>query len=79
MNLQQMYDTIKSTSHVYIRTVLGTFLNLWQEDLRQSWKRKGIQPGTSNMGLMLLLTFKQDLKYIKKKSGFGSETSDGIP
>ncbi len=46
-NLQQLRDTIMSIWTKSLRNVSNTLLNLCNKELRQFWRQKGVQPGTS--------------------------------
>ncbi len=46
-NLQQLCDAIMTIWPKSLRNVSNTLLNLWNEELRQFWRQKWVQPGTS--------------------------------
>ncbi len=48
-NLQQLRDGIASK---YLRNVSNTLLNFCHKELRQFWRQRGIQPGTSKVYLI---------------------------
>ncbi len=51
-NLQQLCDAIMSIWPKSLRNVSNTLLNLCHEELRQFWRQKGVQPGTSKVYLI---------------------------
>ncbi len=52
-NLQQLCDAIMSIwTKIQKRNVYNTFLNICQEELRQFWRQRGVQPGTSKVCLI---------------------------
>ncbi len=51
-NLQQLRDAIMSIWPKSLRNVSNTLLNLCHEELKQFWRQKGVQPGTSKVYLI---------------------------
>ncbi len=51
-NLQQLCDAIMSIWPKSLRNVSNTLLNICHEELRQFWRQKGVQPGTSKVYLI---------------------------
>ncbi len=51
-NLQQLCDAIMTIWPKSLRNVSNTLLNLCHEELRQFWRQKGVQPGTSKVYLI---------------------------
>ncbi len=51
-NLQQLRDAIISIWPKSLSNVSNTLLNLCHEELRQFWRKKGVQPGTSMVYLI---------------------------
>ncbi len=52
-NLQQLCDAIMSIwTKIQKRNVYNTFLNICHEELRQFWRQRGVQPGTSKVCLI---------------------------
>ncbi len=51
-NLQQLRDAIMSIWTKISEECFNTLLNLCHEELRQLWKQKGVQPGTSKVSLI---------------------------
>ncbi len=51
-NLQQLCDAIMTIWPTSLRNVSNTLLNLCHEELRQTWRQKGVQPGTSKVYLI---------------------------
>ncbi len=51
-NLQQLRDAIISIWPKSLRNVSNTLLNLCHDELRQFWRQKGVQPGTSKVNII---------------------------